>query len=124
MAIDLLAKFSVIEKVDQNDGNNLFGIFLVENEKVILNYKHVRDRVIFTDKKIIAIDVQGLTGVKKEFKFFPYSKISSFSVETSGNFDADSDFKIWVSGYGCFAIKFAKKLNIQEIGEFLTGKIV
>lgn len=124
MALDLLAKFSVIEKVDISDAKELFEMFITENEHVLMSYKHVRDRVIFTNKKIIAIDVQGLTGVKKEFRFFPYSKIASFSVETSGSFDADSDFKIWVSGVGCYEIRFAKKLDIKEIGKLLTEVIL
>ncbi len=60
MAIDLLAKFSVVEKVDPENGKELYELFLAKNETVILSYKHTRDRVIFTDRKIIAIDVQGL----------------------------------------------------------------
>lgn len=67
--------------------------------------------------------MQGLLGVKKEYRFFPYSKITSYSVETTGNFDADSDFKIWVSGVGVFEIKFAKKINIIELGKFMASKI-
>tara|TARA_B110000438_G_scaffold276960_1_gene299169 strand:+ start:1054 stop:1170 length:117 start_codon:yes stop_codon:yes gene_type:complete len=38
------------------------------------------------------MDVQGLTGSKKEYRSFPYSNISSFSIETAGTFDGDSDF--------------------------------
>ena len=69
------------------------------------------------------MDVQGLTGSKKEFRVFPYSKISSFSVETAGTFDGDSDFKIWISGVGVFEIKFHRKLNIQQVGSFLMSKV-
>lgn len=50
--------------------------------------------------------------------------ISSFSIETAGFFDGDSDFKIWVSGVGMFEIKFHKKLNIKKIGKYLSGKIL
>lgn len=97
---------------------------LSDDELVILSYKHVRDRVIFTDRKIIAIDVQGLTGKKKEYRIFPYSKISSYSVETAGTFDLDSDFKIWVSGVGIFEVKFGKNIDIKELGSFLSKKVV
>ncbi len=123
MAIDLLAKFSVTDKVDAQNGQDLFALFLLPGEQVLLNYKHSRDRVIFTSQKIIAVDVQGLTGKKKEFRIFPYNKISSFSVETSGTFDMDSDFKIWVSGVGLFSVKFGRKIDIKEIGRFLTERI-
>lgn len=121
--MDLIAKFSVLEKTNPADSKELFGIFLAPNEEILLAYKHIRDRVIFTDSKIICYDVQGITGSKKEYKIFPYSKIVSFSVETAGFFDADSDFKIWVSGVGCFEIKFGKNLNIKEIGGLMATKI-
>jgi len=123
MGLDLIAKFSVIEKVQNNDSKELFEPFLAADEEIHLSFKNVRDKVIFTSYKIVCYDVQGLTGSKKEYRIFPYSKISSFSVETAGFFDSDSDFKIWVSGVGVFEIKFAKKLNIKEVGSFMASKI-
>jgi len=70
------------------------------------------------------MDVQGFTGSKKEFRSFPYSKISSFSVETAGTLDGDSDFKIWVSWVGVFEIKFHRRLDIKKIGKYLSKKIL
>lgn len=123
MALDLIAKFSVTEQVDVTDSKDIFSVFLAPDEEIILSYKHIRDKVIFTSKKIICYDVKGLTGSKKEYRIFPYSKISSFSVETAGFMDSDSDFKIWVSGVGIFEIKFAKKINIKELGSYMASKI-
>ncbi len=123
MPIDLLAKFSVTEKVTNEEGRELFEMFLANGEPIELYYRHTRDKVIFTDRKIIAIDVQGLTGKKKEFKMIPYSKITSYSVETAGTFDWDSDLKIWVSGVGVFGVKLGKKIDIKEIGKFLSEKV-
>ena len=124
MKIDLLVKFSVTKEIDEK--SILVGIshLLVEEEKVELAFTHVRDKVWFTNKRLITMDVQGLTGSKKEFRSFPYPKISSFSIETAGTFDGDSDFKIWVSGVGVFGIKFHKKLDIKSIGKFLSSKIL
>lgn len=123
MTLELIAKFSVIKTLDPDEAAKLFAPFLAPDEQIRLAYANVRDRVVFTDRKIIALDIQGFTGKKQEFRFFPYSKISSFSVETAGTFDFDSDFKIWVSGVGCFEIKFGAKLDIKELGSFLFGKI-
>lgn len=123
MPIDLLAKFSVTEKVEIGDGRELFDLFIAPTETVQLNYKHARDRIVFTDRKILAIDIQGITGKKKEFRMFPYSKITSFSVETAGTFDWDSDLKIWVSGVGVFDVKLGKKIDISEIGQLLSEKV-
>lgn len=124
MKIDLIVSFSVVKEDDLNQASQLFAEFLVEGEVIELAYTHARDKVVFTSKKIICYDVQGFTGSKKEFRFFPYSKISSFSVETAGFFDGDSDFKIWVSGVGVFGIKFAKQLNIKKVGAFLSRKVI
>lgn len=123
MPIDLLAKFSVVEKITPEEGRELYENFLVAEESVQLSYRHRRDRVIFTDRKIIAMDIQGLTGKKKEFRIFPYSKISSFSVETAGSLDLDNDLKIWVSGVGVFGVKMGRKIDIGELGKFLSQKI-
>src|SRR5690606_36702900 len=123
MPIDLLAKFSVTEKVINEEGREFFDMFLAPDENIMLFFKHTRDKVIITDRKIIAIDVQGLTGKKKEFRMFPYSKITSYSVETAGTFDWDSDLKIWVSGVGTFGVKLGKKIDIIEIGKLLSEKV-
>ena len=123
MSIDLLSKFSVTEKVAPSELKELFSPFLAPDEQILLAYTHTRDKVAFTNSKIICYDVQGITGSKKEFRIIPYSKITSFSVETSGFFDADSDFKIWVSGVGIFEIKFYKKIDIKEIGSLMSGYV-
>jgi hypothetical protein len=124
MKIDLLAKFSVVKEIDGNEKSQNIQSILVEEEFVEMAFKHVRDKVWFTNKRLIAMDVQVFTGSKKEFRSFPYSKISSFSIETAGFFDGDSDFKIWVSGVGVFEIKFHKKLKIKKIGSYLSNKIL
>lgn len=123
MKLDLLTKFSVNDTTNEADARSKFGPLIQNGDTIHLAYKSTRDRVIFTDHNIITMDVQGLTGSKKEYRVFPYSKISSFSVETAGTFDGDSDFKIWVSGVGVFEIKFHRKLNIQEVGSFLMSKV-
>jgi hypothetical protein len=124
MKIDLLARFSVTKKIDTNEKINIVSNLLLDQESVDLAYSHVRDKVWFTNLRLIVMDVQGLTGTKKEFRSFPYSKISSFSVETAGTFDGDSEFKIWISGVGVFEIKFHKKLDIKEIGKYLSKKVL
>lgn len=124
MKIDLLAKFSVTKEEDPNSSLEKIQDILIENEAVNLSFSHTRDKVWFTNKRIIAMDVQGLTGSKKEYRSFPYSKISSFSIETAGMFDGDSDFKIWVSGVGVFEIKFYRSLDIKKVGRFLSEKLL
>lgn len=124
MKIDLLAKFSVTKELEPSDSKEKIHEILINKEEVLMAFSHMRDKVWFTNQRLITMDVQGLTGSKKEFRFFPYSKISSFSIETAGTFDGDSDFKIWVSGVGVFEIKFSKKLDIKKIGKFLAERVL
>jgi hypothetical protein len=71
---------------------------LIEGETVVKAFKLVRDLFIFTDKRLLLIDKQGISGKKAEYHSIPYKSISHFSVETAGTFDMDAEMKIYVSG--------------------------
>lgn len=71
---------------------------LVEGEPVRVAFRVIRDLFVFTDRRLILVDRQGLTGRRVEYLTVPYRAITSFSVETAGNFDLDSELRIWVSG--------------------------
>lgn len=71
---------------------------LVPGEQVVKGFRIVRDLFIFTDKRLILIDKQGITGRKAEYHSIPYKSISHFSVETGGTFDLDAEMKIYISG--------------------------
>ena len=71
---------------------------LVEGEAVRVAFKVIRDLFVFTDRRLILVDRQGLTGRKVSYLTVPYRAITSFAVETAGTFDFDSELKIWVSG--------------------------
>ena len=79
------------------DGRDLFDFLISNQEEVLLSYKSVRDRLIVTNKKLLVIDVQGITGRKKEYMILPLSKLTAFSCESSGTFDLDAELKVWGS---------------------------
>lgn len=83
----------------------------------------MRDYVIFTNKRVIAVNVQGVTGKKKDITTLPYSKIQLFSVETSGVLDLDSELDLYYSGVGLVKFEFTGQSDIaeiaREIGEYL-----
>lgn len=91
----------------------------VSGEQVIGCYKGIRDYVVFTNKRLIAVNVQGVTGKKKDFTSLPYSKIQAFSVETSGHFDLDSELEIWFSGLGKVKLEFTGGSDIIKIGQLI-----
>ncbi|WP_119153921.1 PH domain-containing protein [Caldimonas tepidiphila] len=72
---------------------------LAPQETIQQAYKLVRDLVVFTNRRLIFIDKQGITGSKKEYLSVPYRAITCFSCESRGHFDLDAEVKIWVSGH-------------------------
>ncbi len=97
---------------------------LVADEAILSTYKGIRDGVVFTNKRIIAINVQGLTGKKKDFTSLPYSKIQVYSVETSGVFDLDSELELWFSGVGKVKFEFTSNSNVSEICKSISNYVL
>ena len=92
---------------------------LITGEDIISAYKAIRDFVVFTNKRIISVNVQGITGKKKDFTSMPYSKISVFSVETSGVFDLDSELELYFSGVGKIKFEFTGSSDITRIAKII-----
>ncbi|OPJ57310.1 PH domain-containing protein [Clostridium oryzae] len=82
-----------VEKIDQE-----LQKILTDGESVERAYAIVRDLYVFTNKRLILIDKQGVTGKKVEYHSIPYKSISHFSIETVGHFDMESELRIWLSG--------------------------
>lgn len=70
----------------------------IDGEEIMRAFRVIRDMFIFTDKRLILIDKQGITGKKAEYHSIPYKSISHFSVESAGTFDMDAEIKIYISG--------------------------
>jgi hypothetical protein len=71
---------------------------LIDGESIQVAFKVIRDFFVFTDLRVILVDIQGITGSKVDYMSIPYKAITRFSVETAGTFDLDSELKIWISG--------------------------
>jgi hypothetical protein len=111
----------------------------VENEKLLSEYGHLllsdevielgfilfRDVFMFTTKRLILIDKQGLTGSKMEVRSMPYKSISRFSLETAGTFDLDAELKIWISSENLPSVskKFSKGVDIYKVQRLLASKV-
>ncbi|MCT8977823.1 PH domain-containing protein [Clostridium sp. CX1] len=98
---------------------------LAPSENVEKAYRLIRDMFIFTNKRLILVDKQGVTGKKVEYHSIPYKSIIHFSIETAGNFDLDAELKIWVSGSQLPIQKqFNKSLNIYEVQSVLADYVL
>ena len=96
---------------------------LLEDEQVIDAYKSMRDGVVFSDKRIIAVNVQVLTGSKKDFTSLPYKNIVAYSIETSGTFDLDSELEIYFSSLGKVKFEFTGKTAMVEISKLISAHV-
>lgn len=105
--------------------NQNYGQLLIDNEEIEIGFVVLRDTFIFTNKRLILVDIQGITGKKTEYLSVPYSKITKFSVETAGTFDLDAELKIWVSSEAMpLQKKFNKKVNIYDLQKVLASHVV
>ncbi len=111
--------FVKLKEVPNEDGIALAGDILVEDENIYSSFKGMRDMVLFTNRRIIAINVQGITGKKKDFSSLPYSKIQAFSFETAGTFDLDAEMELWFSGLGKVRFEFDSRFDVRQFSKFI-----
>ena len=93
----------------------LISPMFIEGEKILGTYRSLRDGVVFTNKRVISNNVQGITGKKKDYTSLPYSKVSAFSVETAGVLDLDSELEMWFSGLGKVKFEFTKRADVTSL---------
>jgi hypothetical protein len=103
-----------------------YGVLLAEREIIEVGFKLVRDVFIFTNKRLILVDKQGLTGKKIEYLSVAYKSIARFAVETAGHLDLDAELKIWVSSEALPSItrKFTKQVNIYDVQRVLAQHVL
>ena len=112
--------------VSQEDLKKDFGKLLTEGEEIELGFKLIRDIFIFTTKRLILVDKQGLTGSKTEYLSISYKSISRFSIETAGTLDLDAELKIWISSEAQPSIKkkFNKSVNVYDVQNVLAHHVL
>ena len=118
------ASFVKLRPVNDNAFEKMVAPILVDGEELIGSYQSIRDGVVFTDKRIIAINVQGITGKKKDFTSLPYSKIQAFSVETAGVFDLDSELELWFSGVGRVKFELIGATDVSYICKTISKQVL
>ncbi len=98
--------------------------FLVEEESVLSAFSTVRDQLVFTNKRIIAANVQGFTGKKVDYTSIPYSKIQTFSVETSGVLDRDCELEIYISAIGKIRFEIRGGFDIVTFNKIISKYVL
>jgi len=107
--------------VDPQKLSKDYGKLLSEGETVDVGFIVLRDTFIFTNKRLLLIDIQGITGQKICYLSISYSKITKYSIETAGTFDLDAELKIWVGSDPVpISKKFNKSVNIYDLQQVLA----
>jgi hypothetical protein len=103
-----------------------YGKLLIEGETIELGFKLIRDTFIFTNKRLVLVEKQGITGNKVEYKSIIYKSISRFSIETAGTFDLEAELKIWVSSETNPSIvkQFNKSVNVYDVQTVLAHHVL
>ena len=105
--------------------NELYGLLL--NDEVILSaFKTIRDQLVFTNKRIVAIDVQGITGSKRSFSSLPYSKVQFFAIQTPSVMEMVKDSELYLEFSSGFSATFEFKgdVDIGQIGRMVSKHVI
>ena len=109
-------------EIDSQELQQEFAPILANNERVELGFKLIRDMFVFTNKRIIIIDKQGLTGKKCTYHSIPFKSITDFCVESAGRFDMDAELKLWISGKAePVSYELKKGTNVVEIQQTIAN---
>lgn len=98
--------------------------FLIDSEEIIGAFKTVRDQVVFTSKRVIAANVQGVTGSKVDYTSIPYNKIQTFSVETAGTLDMDCEVDLYVGAVGRIRFEIRGSFDIVAFNRCISENVL
>ena len=118
------ATYFKLKAINNSEGEKARSAMLVDGENIMSTFQTVRDMVIFTNKRIVSVNIKGLTGTKKDYTSLPYSKIQAFSVETAGILDLDCELELWFSGLGKVRFEFKSNFDIAEFNKILSNYIL
>lgn len=108
-----------LSAVDPGNYISDVGPLLVQGEQLLHAFKGVRDYVVFTDRRLITVNIQGMTGKKRDYSSLPWKKVQAWSVETAGTFDLDSELDLWFSGLGRVRLEFRGGVDIRGISQLI-----
>ncbi len=112
-------------KVEVDDLEREFATVLIPGEQVLGAWRVLRDLFVFTSKRLILVDRQGVTGRKSQYVSVPYRDVSRFSVETAGSFDLEAELRIWLRGEAQpLSWQFPRGSAIQEVHRALAQGVL
>lgn len=116
-----------LRSISESDVIKDIRTFMLPDENIVSAFQSGRDQVVFTDKRIIALDVKGITGSRKEFSTLPYSKIVHFTVQTPGFLEFNNDSELVVAYPNGALIQFefsGGNVNILQIVQIISRYVL
>lgn len=113
-----------LKAMSNADGEKEVKNILIPNENITFAFVSMRDKLIFTNKRIISVNVQGITGKKVDYTSIPYTKIQAFSIESAGTFDLDSELDITISGLGTIKFELSGNTDIRQLGQSISTYVL
>lgn len=109
-----------LKQVPRNTYYSYVQPIMIDDEQVISAYQTVRDGVVFTNYRIISLNLQGIAGKKVDITSLPYKNIQIFSVENAGVADADAELDLFFAGQQRIRFEFSGKSDIAIIGKIIS----
>jgi hypothetical protein len=122
--IDFSANLINLRSIELSDVRPEVNTLLVNGEEIVQAYHTIRDQVIFTNKRVFVVNVQGLTGKRTSYFSYPYSKIVYYGIETAGVLDTDSELVMAFSDGARLFFDFKSNINIRQISELISEYIL
>lgn len=113
-----------LKEVSNEHGRASVEDIILERETIFASFSSMRDKLIFTNKRIISVNAQGITGTKVDYTSIPYSKIQAYSIETAGVLDLDAELDITISGIGTIRFELSGSSHIKAICKQISEHIL
>lgn len=121
METSVITEWTLIQEIPIPDDVTAL---LVDGEQAVAAYKTFRDSAIFTTKRLIVRDAQGITGKKVEVYSLPYSRINMWSSENAGGmFDFNSEIELWTRA-GHVKVKLDKKIDVRRLDQLIAWAVL
>lgn len=113
-----------LKEIQPQEGLELVQPMLIGDETIFASFKTVRDHVVFTNHRVIAINVEGITGKKKDYTSLPYSKIQAFSVQTASLLAMDTIMDLWFNSMGIVTFEFSGRFDIAGFNKMISHYVL
>ena len=113
-----------LKEISLNDIRKEVNGLLIGGEQAVAAFQTVRDQVIFTDKRLLIVNVKGITGKKVAYFTYPYSKIQYFGIETAGMMDIDCELLLAFNDGNTLTLDFKSNVDIRKISSLIANYVL